>query len=219
MEFALVLMSLALLGLTGLVAYLLIFGRAPRRQAIEAGPGSVESIRSVGELVVLRAIFSAPAIGRESIWGVSGRKFLDWLWSESKSIMVFRFEISFKYDVRDAAAVKLKRSDDRTLVVELGKPAYDVSIRDISFFHTEQGRLLDWLLPKALGLFQSNMDDETRQQMLEAAHQEAIEQAEAMVDSLSEDARLSAEATLRGLAHGMGFDRVIVARDGAKAAA
>ena len=219
MEFALVVLALAVLALIGMVLYLYLFGGKSGRVRVESLGCSVESIRSVGELIALRAIYSAPAVGRESIWGSKGQKFLHWLWSESKSIMIFRFEINFKYDLRDEESVRLKRGEDDTLIVDLGKPHYDINIRDVRFYHTEQGRLLDWLLPKALGLFQSNMDDATRQQMLEAARLEAIEQAESMIDNLSDEARTSAESTLLSLARGMGFRRVVLSGHKASVAA
>lgn len=210
MEFALVVLTLTVFALTGIVVYLFVFGGKDKRARVQIIGGDVESIRSVGELIALRAIYSAPAVGRESIWGSRGQKFLHWLWSESKSIMIFRFEISFKYDLRDEESVRLNRGEDETLIVDLGKPHYDINIRDVRFYHTEQGRLLDWLLPKALGLFQSNMDDATRQQMLDAARREATEQAESMVEDLSDEARTSAESTLLSLARGMGFRRVVL---------
>ena len=219
MELALILLALAVLALSGLVLYLSLFAGKGGRVRVESMGCDVESIRSVGELVALRAIYSAPAVGRESIWGTKGQKFLHWLWSESKSIMIFRFEISFKYDLRDEESVRLKRAEDSTLIVDLGNPNYDINILDVRFYHTEQGRLLDWLLPKALGVFQSNMDDTTRQQMLEAARLEAIEQAEAMIANLSDEARTSAESTLLSLARGMGFRRVVLSGQRARVAA
>ena len=211
METIVILMALALLVLTGLIVYLLVLSRrgGPRGTAEVTG-GSVESLRRVGELVVLRAVYSVPAVGRESIWGEKGKAFLSWLWSESRSIMIFRFEINFKYDLRSESSVTLRARDATSLEVELGTPRFDIGIQDVRFYHTEQGRLLEWLLPKALGLFQSNMDDETRQRMLEAARQEAIAQAEELVANLADEARRSAEATLKGLAYGLGYEQVIV---------
>jgi hypothetical protein len=211
METSLVLMTLALLVFAAVIVYLLVLSRrgAPKGSA-EAAGGSVESIRRVGELVVLRAVYSVPAVGRESIWGEKGKAFLSWLWSESRSIMIFRFEINFKYDLRNESSVSLRSGPAGGLEVELGTPRFDIGIQDVRFYHTEQGRLLDWLLPRALGLFQSNMDDETRQRMLEAARTEAIAQAEEMIANLSDEARRSAEATLKGLARGLGFQQVIV---------
>jgi hypothetical protein len=210
MESVVVMMSVALLVLLALVVYLVVRPRRGGAQGrVEVDGGGIESLRNVGELVVLRALYSVPATGHESIWGEKGRKFLKWLWSDSRTIMIFRFEIAFKYDLRrDESAVFRQRSPG-VLEIRLGTPRHDVSIKDVRFYHTEQGRLLDWLLPRALSLFQSNMDDDTRQRMLEAARQEAVVQAEEMISVLHEEARRSAEATLMSLAHGLGYERVI----------
>ena len=67
MEFALVALALAVLALTGLVLYLSFFGGKGGAARVEAMGCDVESIRGVGELIALRAIYSAPAVGRESI--------------------------------------------------------------------------------------------------------------------------------------------------------
>lgn len=53
------------------------------------------------------------------------------------------------------------------------------------------------------------MDDETRQIMLEAARTKVKEKAREKVENLFEEARNSAEITLKGVAQGMGFDQVI----------
>lgn len=214
MDFLINAMAVALLVLIGLVVYLVfVTRRRSPKGTVELAGGGIDSLRNVGELVVLRAVYSVPAVGRESLWGEKGQKFLNWLWSESKTIMIFRFEINFKYDLRSERSVVFKHRESRSLEIRLGIPQYDISIKDVRFYHTEQGRLLEWLLPRALSLFQSNMDDETRQRMLEAARQEATAQAEEMIQNLTDEARRSAEATLKGLAHGLGYERVIASRD------
>ncbi|HLF93763.1 MAG TPA: DUF4230 domain-containing protein [Planctomycetota bacterium] len=171
-----------------------------------AMPGSaLEGLRRVGELVVLRAYWSIPAIGEDHIFGEVGRKFLSWLWSQNKTIMIFRFEIRFKYDLRDPASVNVSPAEPGVLEVSLGKPSHEISLSDVRFFHTEKGQLLDWLLPRAVNIFQSDMDDQTRQKILEAAQESARKEAEKHADQLGPEARQSAEAILAALARSAGF--------------
>lgn len=182
--------------------------------------GGIEGLRRVGELVVLRAYWSIPAIGEDHIFGEVGKKFLSWLWSQNKTIMIFRFEIRFKYDLRNPESVRIAPGEPGLLEVSLGKPAHEISLADVKFFHTEKGQLLDWLLPRAVNIFQSDMDDQTRQKILEAAQESARKEAEKHAEQLGPEARVSAEAILRALARSAGFSEVrMVERAGERALA
>lgn len=180
--------------------------RAP--SAIEAGRGGLEGIRRVGELVVLRAYWTIPATGEDHIFGEVGRRFLRWLWSENKTIMIFRFEIRFKYNLSDPSSVDLSRLSPDVLEVSLGRPAHEIALSEIQFYHTVQGQLLDWLLPRVLNVFRSDMDDRTRQAIMEAARVKARAEAEQLAGQLEGDARVAAEATLAALGQSAGFAEV-----------
>ncbi|MBI4565247.1 MAG: DUF4230 domain-containing protein [Planctomycetes bacterium] len=176
-----------------------------RPRAIVMTGGGLESIRRVGELVVLKAHWSIPAIGRDHVLGDIGQRFLRWLWTENKSIMIFTFEIRFKYDLRDPASVEFSPSEAGILDVQLGPPSNDISLSDIRFFHTEKGQLLDWILPKAINIFRSDLDDATRQLLVEEARKNARAEAEKTASALIPEARASAEMTLSHLARAAGF--------------
>jgi hypothetical protein len=193
----------------GLGVALIVARRRPSAARVEALPGSgLESLRRVGELVVLRAYWSIPAVGEDHVFGEVGSKFLSWLWSKNKTIMIFRFEIRFKYDLRDAKSVSLSPGAPGVLEVALGAPSHEINLADVRFYHTEKGQLLDWLLPRAINMFQSEMDDQTRQKILEAAQAQARKEAEQHALQLSPDARHSAEAILAALAKSAGFIEV-----------
>jgi hypothetical protein len=197
-------------GVSLVLAILLVLARKRSAgAAVSALPGSAaEGLRRVGELVVLRAYWSIPSIGEDHIFGEVGRKFLSWLWSQNKTIMIFRFEIRFKYDLRDPASVAIAPGEPGLLEVTLGKPTHEISLADVRFYHTEKGQLLDWLLPRAINIFQSDMDDQTRQRILEAAQASAHQEAEKHAQQLAPEARLSAEAILTALARSAGFNDV-----------
>ena len=196
-----------LLALSGGLGVALVLARKKAAGGkAQALPGSaLEGLRRVGELVGLRAYWSIPAIGEDHIFGEVGRKFLSWLWSQNKTIMIFRFEIRFKYDLRDPASVQVAPAEPGLLEVSLGKPSHEISLADVRFFHTEKGQLLDWLLPRAVNIFQSDMDDQTRQKILEAAQDSARKEAEKHAEQLDPEARTSAEAILTALARSAGF--------------
>jgi hypothetical protein len=190
------------------VVVLILFMRRRPAATITVTPGGIETLERVGELVVLRAKWSIPAIGEDHVLGDVGRKFLRWLWSENKTIMIFRFEIRFKFDLRDRRSVRLSSPDPATLDIQLGEPDHEINLDDVKFYHTEKGQLLDWLLPRALNIFTSDMDDTTRQRILDAARDNAIKEAEKLAGELVGDARMSAEATLSALGRSAGFEKV-----------
>ena len=205
-----------LTGVSAALGVALVFAlmRVRSKPSITVSPGGLQSLQRVGELVVLRANWSIPATGTDHVFGDLGKKFLKWLWSENKTIMIFRFEIRFKYDLRDSKSVKLTSSIQHELEVRLGKPAHEISLSDVRFFHTENGQLLDWLLPRALNIFTSEMDDSNRQQIMEAAQDNARKEAEMLAAQLRPDAQLSAQSTLTALGKSAGFDTVRFIEEG-----
>jgi len=122
--------------------------------------------------------------------------------------MIFRFEIRFKYNLRDPKSVAVSAGMPVILDLTLGDPAHEINLADVRFCHTEKGQLLDWLLPRAINVFQSDMADQTRQKILDAAQESARREAEQHAKQLSPDARLSAEAILTALARSAGFNEV-----------
>jgi hypothetical protein len=198
---------LALCGVLG--AMVLVLRSKSRKATVAALPGGgLEGIRRVGDLVVLRACWSIPAIGEDHIFGDVGKKFLSWLWSQNKTIMIFRFEIRFKYDLRDPKSAAVTAGAPGTLEVTLGEPTYDISLSDVRFWHTEKGQLLDWLLPRAINIFQSDMADQTRQKILDAAQESARREAEQHAKQLAPDARAAAQTILGALGRSAGFSEV-----------
>lgn len=200
----------ALLTVCGILGVALWMSKAKARsgQATVLPGGGVEGLRRVGELVVLRAYWSIPAIGEDHVFGEVGRKFLTWLWSQNKTIMIFRFEIRFKYNLRDPQSVFVAAGAPGVLELALGTPSHEINLADVRFYHTEKGQLLDWLLPRAINIFQSDMADQTRQKILDAAQESARREAEEHAKQLAPEARQSAEAILTALARSAGFNEI-----------
>ena len=82
--------------------------------------------------------------------------------------MIFRFEIRFKYNLRDPQSVFVSAGAPGVLELALGDPSHEINLADVRFYHTEKGQLLDWLLPRAINIFQSDMADQTRQKILKS---------------------------------------------------
>jgi hypothetical protein len=210
---------LGLVAVLGITLAVFVLRSKSRDAQVRVEGGSILGIQRVGELVVLRVNWAAPAVGADHVFGEVGRRFLRWLWSENKTIMIFRFEIRFKFDLRDPSSVRLAAPTPETLEVRLGRPAHDISLSEVRFYHTEKGQLLDWLLPRALNIFTSEMEDSTRQQILDAAKENARKEAEELASKLAADAVESAKTTLTALGRSAGFSEVRFAQEEAAAAA
>jgi hypothetical protein len=202
------------LAAAGIAALMLVFRGRRVKSMVVVGQGGLDGLRRVGELVVLRAMWSLPATGEDHIFGEIGHRFLRWLWSENKTIMIFRFEIRFKYNLSDPQSVELTRLSSDVLEVRLGKAHHEIALADVQFYHTARGQLLDWLLPRVLNIFRSDMDDKTRQAILEAAQRNARAEAEQLASQFAGEARVSAEAALVALGRSAGFSEIRFAGDG-----
>jgi hypothetical protein len=94
------------------------------------------------------------------------------------------------------------------LQVRLSRPSHEIALSEVQFYHTARGQLLDWLLPRALNIFRSDMDDKTRQTIMEAAQRNARAEAEQLAGQLASEARSAAEAALIALGRSAGFEEV-----------
>ena len=61
---------------------------------------SIEQMRSVGELVAFKVVTKEVVTRTDHWFGEVGRKYFEWLVSSKKIVMIFEFEIDFRYDLR-----------------------------------------------------------------------------------------------------------------------
>jgi len=160
---------------------------------------SLEKIRSIGELSVLR-IFTKEIVAQEDhVLGNFGRKYLQPIITNKKIVMIFDFVINCSYDLKSNAFGIERTSDGVTIT--LPAPRYDVNIRNITFYDEQRSQILPFLLP---GILQNvlgggfSVDDKNR--IIEEAKNVIREKAMQLVGDMKSDIESSARNTLERIA-------------------
>ena len=194
MKRALVVFALAL---ALLAAGYLLRGAAGPRPGGERAPTvatSVDFIRQIGELHVLRA--SVKEIVTSEVGEAS------WLKTPGKLAIICHFDIKYKYDLHKARIVAGSRDDGaRYCMIRLPRHAFDVSTGEIRFYDDQDGT---WL-----GFTQKTPPDE-KTRVLDAARRQAERQAQAFLGSMEAEIQASARSTVTQIARAFGYSDIRV---------
>ncbi|MBQ7251081.1 MAG: DUF4230 domain-containing protein [Kiritimatiellae bacterium] len=219
---ALVVLSL----LCGLLLALLLLSLRRGKNARAAGSAaretethvSLEELRQVGELTVLKAVTKEIVTAKDHAFGKVGAKYLQWLVTSRKMAMIFAFDIDFRYDLR-SAAFRAEALGGGKARITLPEMETRILIRDISFYDEQAGKILPLLVPEVVSnLLGGGFSEEERNRLLEDARGEAEKLAKRLARSLQSEARSSAKETLKLLAKGLGAEEVEIAFADATAA-
>jgi hypothetical protein len=157
-----------------------------------AGPSvatSVDFIRDIGELHVLRA--SVKEIVTSDVGEAS------WTRTPGKLAIICHFDIKYKYNLRKAQVVAGGRPDGtRYCVIHLPRHEFEVSTGDIRFYDDQDGT---WL-----GFTQKTPPDE-RTRALEAARRQAETQAQVFLGQMESEIQASARSTVTQIARAFGY--------------
>jgi len=190
------------------LAVLLVFRR--RRWS---GPrvnihSSVEEMKAIGELHVFKVVTKEIVTEKDHVFGASGTKYFEWLLSSKKMAMIFEFDISFSYNLKEASfdILALGAGGYR---LRMPPCRYDIHIKDIEFYDEQRAKLLPLLLPDFINkIFSAGFGEEERNALKDAAKEQAEVLARQMVGRLASDVRASAETTLRSIAKSFGAEQV-----------
>lgn len=190
--------SILILMLIGIVAGYLL-GRKRQNGKRVTRFSSLERIRSIGELSVLK-IFTKEIVAQEDhILGNFGRKYLQPVITNKKIVMIFDFVINCSYDMK-SPRFSIERSGERFRIT-LPAPKYDVNIRNISFYDEQRSQFLPFLLP---GIFQNffggGFSVEDKNRLIEEAKNVIREKARELVTDMQMDIEASARKTLERIA-------------------
>lgn len=169
---------------------------------------TIEGMRAIGELAVYRVFTKEIVTQSDHSWGEAGERYLSWLLTRKKMVMIFEFEIEFRFDLRDAA-FRIERRDGQGVTFHMPPARHEVRIRDISVYDEQKARLLPWLLPDLLnGFVAGAFSEQDKNRLIAAARSHAELRATEQIKKLQPDLRASAEATLRSVARGLGVSDV-----------
>lgn len=168
--------------------------------------GTIEGMRAIGELSVYRVYTKEIVTQTDHSWGDIGSRYLSWLLTRKKMVMIFEFEIEFRFDLRDPAfRIEESPIGSRRYVFRMPPANHRVHIRDISVYDEQKARVLPWLLPDLLnGFIAGTFNEQDKNKLIAAAREHAESRARERIESLREDLRTSAEATLKPVASALG---------------
>ena len=185
------------------LAVVMLFAGYVLRGVISPGAGaggvptvatSVDFIRQIGELHVLRA--SVKEIVTSAVGEAS------WLKTPGKLAIICHFDIKYKYNLHKARIVAGGRDDGtRYCMIHLPRHEFEVSTGEIRFYDDQDGT---WL-----GFTQKTPPDE-KTRVLEAARRQAEQQAKAFLGDLEGEIQASARSTVTQIARAFGYTDIRV---------
>lgn len=170
--------------------------------------GTIEGMRAIGELAVYRVYTKEIVTQTDHSWGETGQRYLSWLLTKKKMVMIFEFEIEFRFDLRDPA-FRIEELAPKSYVLRMPPAQHRVHIRDISVYDEQKARILPWLLPDLLnGFIAGSFPEQDKNRLIAAAREHAESRAREQIEKLQKDLRASAEGTLRPVALAFGAREV-----------
>jgi hypothetical protein len=189
---------LAWLGLRSLV-------KRPPPKADTDVRSNLDSLRAVGELVVLKVYTQQIVTRTDHLFGDWGEKWLAWLVSSKKTAMIFDFVVDFRYDLKSPVFSSEVCGKDR---VRFRMPPcfYEIQMKDIRIYDERAAALVPLLLPEWIGqIFGGKFSEKEKNALIRAARQEAEGLARDLTQRILGEVQRSAEATLRSIARAMWF--------------
>ena len=190
-----------------------LYGR--RRRGSGRGPeikiySAIEEIQSLGELCVFKAFTKEIVTAKEHWFGEIGKKYFGWLASSKKMMMIFEFEIEFRYNLRDPE-FEIRQEGGADCITRMPRCAYDIAIKDIHFCDEQRAEVLPWLLPGILKqAFGAGFDEEDRNRLKDEGKEQAKRFAKDIIRSLRPNIEQSARQTMEALAKGFSGGRTSI---------
>ncbi|OGV45425.1 MAG: hypothetical protein A2X46_00895 [Lentisphaerae bacterium GWF2_57_35] len=203
------------MGLAMSLAIGLVLWRRRRKSLIKGGPRtnvhvSIEELRSIGELSVFKVLTKEIVTAKDHWLGEFGKKYMEWVVSSKKMAMIFEFDISFQYNLRDSSFV-VEDLGQGAYRLKMPRCKYDIFIRDITFYDEQRSRFLPWLIPDLLNdVFGPGFNEEDRNRLKREAREQAEALAGNLVHRLRSEVQSSARETMELLAKGFSARQVIV---------
>lgn len=165
---------------------------------------TIEDIRAVGELVVLKVLNKEIVTATDHMFGKLGAKYLKWLLTENKLAMIFEFNINFKYDLNNPDFEIIDNGDQR-YTFKMPPCFYDTNILNLKFYDEKAGELMPWLLPGMVTrILGATFSESEKNYLIDEAKQQAMNTGKALADRIIPDIQNAGKRTLTMLAKALG---------------
>lgn len=203
------LLVLLLVAALALAAWSVLRARHSRAISIHS---SIEHVREVGHLSAFKVATKEIVTETKHDWGDAGERYFSWILSSKKMVMIFEFQVDFRYDLRspDFRIEALGRE----VAIRCPPCTCEVLLKNIQFYDEQRGRLLPWLLPDLMnGYFSSGFSPQDKNELIAAAKRQAEAQARTVIQAFTPAAETSAATTLRALCRSLGATSVTIEFD------
>jgi len=169
---------------------------------------SIQQMREIGQLSVFKVINHQIRAQTAHSWGDIGAKYLTWVISEKKMVLIFDFEIDFSYDLR-RPEFKIIGDGNKNFIINMPPCCHRLNIRDIKFYDEQNAKFLPWLLPDLInGFLPLGFSVEDKNKIINDAKMHAESQAKALINTLQSEVQNSAKATLQSISAAFGAQHV-----------
>ncbi len=167
---------------------------------------NLESFRAIGDLSVFKALTKEIVTSSDHAFGEFGAKYLSWAFTKKKLVMIFEFEVDFRFNLKhDDFVIDITPMHNGTRKAHITMPpcTFDLAIRNVQFYDEQKSKLLPWLLPDLVsGFVDGGFTEEDKNRLLSEARTHAATAAEKLVTQLKPDVERSARSTMQALASG-----------------
>lgn len=164
---------------------------------------TIEKMESLGTLNVYKVVTKEIVTASNHIFGNFGEKYFSWLITRKKLAMVFTFDIDFSYNLK-SSQFRIETLEEDHYRFHMPECRYSLSIKDISFYDEQNGKLLPWLLPDLIAtVFGNGFNETDRNNLIKEAKRQVSAIANGMMLELLPDVQKSARTTLEQIAHAL----------------
>ncbi|MBZ7986988.1 DUF4230 domain-containing protein [Campylobacter canadensis] len=163
----------------------------------------IYQMKSIGELSVFQVFSKEIVTKKDSTFNGVWESILGWSLSKRQIALIFEFEISFLYDLRDKN-FKIIELDDGHYKIIMPECKYKHSIIDMQFYDEKNAKLLPFLLPDLINNTGFSFSEEQKNKLIKEAKEEVKELSLTLIKNLESKIHKSAEDTLMAIAKGFG---------------
>ncbi|EHL4788070.1 hypothetical protein A0M37_09700 [Campylobacter jejuni] len=167
----------------------------------------IMQLKSIGELSVFQVFSKEIVTKKDSAFNGIWKNLLGWSLSERQIALIFEFEITFLYDLRDKNFDILPLGDD-TYKIIMPECRYKHSIIDMKFYDEKNAKFLPFLLPDSINSTGISFSESDKNKLIKEAKDEVKDLSLNLIQNLESKIHKSAKDTLEAIAKGFGAKRV-----------
>ncbi|EAI1200341.1 DUF4230 domain-containing protein [Campylobacter coli] len=164
----------------------------------------ITQLKSIGELSVFQVFSKEIVTKKDSAFNGIWKSILGWSLSERQIALIFEFEITFLYDLRDKNFEIIVLDNDHYKIIMPDKH----SIIDMKFYDEKNAKFLPFLLPDSINSTGLSFSENDKNKLIREAKEEVKELSLNLIRNLESKIHKSARDTLEAIAKGFGAKKV-----------